>query len=91
MAKADATNVYLLFIIDDYGEGDPAIDINYAYYIFIDKGKLWYYFIIKKQGKSLPQSMAEFTTKNKWSVLSTMESAKKLLVNILLDWKKQMK
>lgn len=38
--KADATNVYLLFSIDDYGAGGAAIDIRYSYFIFIDKGKL---------------------------------------------------
>lgn len=40
IAKTDSTNAYLTFIIDDYGVGDPSIHINYAYYIFIDKGKL---------------------------------------------------
>lgn len=39
-AKSDATNVYLIFTINDYGVGDPAIDIRYSYNIFIDKGKL---------------------------------------------------
>lgn len=39
-AKADATNVYLLFNIDSYGGGGAAIDINYSYYIFIDKANL---------------------------------------------------
>lgn len=38
--KADATNVYISFSIDDFGSGGAAIDIRYAYYIFIDKGKL---------------------------------------------------
>lgn len=39
-AKADSTNVTLSFSIDDFGSGGSAIDIKYAYYIFIDKGKL---------------------------------------------------
>lgn len=38
--KSDATNVYLSFSIDDFGGGGAAVDIRYAYYIFIDKGKL---------------------------------------------------
>lgn len=36
--SADATNVYLTFIIDAGGAAN--IDINYKYYIFIDKGKI---------------------------------------------------
>lgn len=38
--KADATNVVLSFSIDDFGSGGANIDIKYAYYIFIDRGKL---------------------------------------------------
>lgn len=38
--RADATNVYLEFSIDDFGGGSPNLDVKYAYYIFIDKGKL---------------------------------------------------
>ncbi len=35
---ADATNVYMKFLID--AGGGPNIDIAYKYYVFIDKGKL---------------------------------------------------
>lgn len=37
---ADATNVYLRFNIDDFGAGGANVDIQYSYYIFIDKGNL---------------------------------------------------
>ncbi len=39
-ARADATNVYLDFTIDDYGGGGSNVNIGYAYYIFIDKARL---------------------------------------------------
>ena len=38
--EADATNVTITFIADDFGAGGANIDFKYAYYIFIDKGRL---------------------------------------------------
>ena len=37
---ANSTYVYIVFSAEDYGFGGPNIDFNYAYYIFIDKGRL---------------------------------------------------
>ena len=39
-AYADTTNVYLEFAIENFGGGSDTIDVDYQYYIFIDKGKL---------------------------------------------------
>jgi len=38
--RADATNVYLRFSIDDFGAGGASVTMRYTYSIFIDKGKL---------------------------------------------------
>lgn len=38
--RADATNVYLDFQIDDSGGGGSNKTINYVYYLFINKGNL---------------------------------------------------
>ncbi|MCX6822322.1 MAG: hypothetical protein NTW30_06115 [Candidatus Aenigmarchaeota archaeon] len=38
--KADSTNIYLQFYIDDFGGGGSNITMKYVYYLFIDKGKL---------------------------------------------------
>lgn len=40
VATADDTNVYLDFYLNDFGSGGSNVDINYSYYIFIDKGLL---------------------------------------------------
>jgi len=37
---ANSTSVYILFAADDFGSGGANITFNYAYYIFIDKGRL---------------------------------------------------
>ena len=38
--RADATNIYLDFGYNDLGFGGANVDIQYTYYIFINKGKL---------------------------------------------------
>jgi hypothetical protein len=40
IAFANATHVYLIFSAEDYGSGGANIDFKYAYYIFLDKGRL---------------------------------------------------
>jgi hypothetical protein len=38
--KADSTNVYLQFGYNDFGFGGANVDIEYIYYIYINKGKI---------------------------------------------------
>lgn len=38
--RADSTNIYIDFSLNDFGGGTPNLDVNYSYFIFIDKGKL---------------------------------------------------